>query len=246
MTLYWPRTPVPRVLPRRTSWPASCCSWRAVCSATCPSQVPSLSRSRKPPRWPREHVCRATPGSASTRPSTKPGMVSDGWSSSEPRSMTRWIAGSYDHRLGPRYTLVCRIARSGCGLLICGSVLLGTVLELVGQVLLDEGQEPALGEVEASAGGQRVHHDPGDQQGCPVLGEVRVADRLGAVGDEHAAGPDHLELAAASNDRRGVLVDADAEQPWGTTHHGQQPGVSVALREVLVHHDVGEQPEAGR
>ena len=53
-----PRTPVPRVLPRRMSCPASCCSCSATCSATCPSQVPSLSRSRNPPRCPREQVCR--------------------------------------------------------------------------------------------------------------------------------------------------------------------------------------------
>ncbi len=48
-TWYWPGSPVPRVLPRPTSVPASRWSWRAMCSATCPTQVPSRSRSSKPP-----------------------------------------------------------------------------------------------------------------------------------------------------------------------------------------------------
>ena len=83
-----------RVLPRRMSWPTTCCRARATCSATWPSQVPSLSRSTNPPRRPREQECSRRPGSSETRLSVKPVSVLVGKSSSEPRSTTRWIAFS--------------------------------------------------------------------------------------------------------------------------------------------------------
>ena len=53
----------------------SCCRASATCSVTCPSQVPSLSRSTKPPRRPREHECSRSPGSIGRRWSVKPGSV---------------------------------------------------------------------------------------------------------------------------------------------------------------------------
>ena len=56
----WPLTA--RVLPRRMSWPTTCCSASAPCSATWPSQVPSWSRSTNPPRRPREQECSRRPG----------------------------------------------------------------------------------------------------------------------------------------------------------------------------------------
>ena len=68
-------------------------------------------------------------------------------------------------------------------------------------------------QVEPGPGGQRVHHDAGHQQRRTQLGHVRVAHRGRPVGHEHAAAADHLEQVPAAHDRRGVLVDADPEQP---------------------------------
>ena len=193
---------MPRVLPRRMSWPASCCSCSAVCSATWPSQVPSLSRSRKPPRWPREHECRARPGSASTRPSTKPGIVLLGWSSSEPRSTTRCIG----RLVGPQVRSAVDPRSAGSpgrvAALTCSLVLLGlAAADLVRQVLLVEVDQPALQQVEPGTRRQGVHDDAGHEQRRAELGDVRVADGAGPVGDEDAAGADDLEQAPAA-DRR--------------------------------------------
>ncbi len=56
------------------SWPTTCWSASATCSVTCPSQVPSLSRSTKPPRRPREHECSRRPGSSREQLVGEPGQ----------------------------------------------------------------------------------------------------------------------------------------------------------------------------
>src|SRR6266487_765614 len=93
--------------------PVSRCSSSAMCSATCPTHVPSANRSRNPPGRPSEQECSARPGSNSTSRSLNPGSVFVGQCSREPRSTSSRMAGSYDQKLGPRRIWVWTILRSG-------------------------------------------------------------------------------------------------------------------------------------
>ena len=86
---------------------------------------------------------------------------------------------------------------------------------------------------------------PDTSSGAPSSAMCASLTALGPVGDEDAAGADDLEQVPAADHGRGVLVDAEAEQPRRAGHQRQQPAVPVALREVLVDDHVRQQAEAG-
>ena len=72
---------------------------------------------------------------------------------------------------------------------------------------------------------------------------VRVG--AGTVDDRDAPAADDLEHLVGPDDARGVLVDADAEQRRVLGDDGQQASESVALLEVLVDDDAGQDAEPG-
>ena len=125
-------------------------------------------------------------------------------------------------------------------------VLLGLVLQLVGEVASTKATSRALGEVEAGPGRQGVHDHAGDQQRRAVLGQVRVADRTGSRRRRTRSPCPPPRAHGPPDDRGGVLVDAEPEQAGRPRDQGEQPAVPVALPEVLVDDDVGQQAEAGR
>ena len=104
-------------------------------------------------------------------------------------------------------------------------------------VVLLERDEATFPQVEPGARGQGVDDRAGDQQRCAVLGERRVGDDRGAVGDEDAAGADDLEQPPAADHGSGVLVDADTEQAGRAGDEREQPAVARALPEMLVDDD---------
>ena len=164
-----------------------------MCSATCPSHVPSLSRSPNPPRRPSEHECSAMPGSISSRPSTKPGIVFDGQSSSAPRSTSSRIARvvgpvvrtaehlRLDHlevgreRTLVRGRLVLRppAVRSRAGPAVAHS-------EASRSTPGASASSARAAQVEPGAVGQRVHHRARDHDRPVALGLVGVGLRRGS------------------------------------------------------------------
>ena len=61
------------------------------------------------------------------------------------------------------------------------------------EVVLDEADEGGVGEVEARAGWEGVHHRPGDEQGGAAACLGRVGHRAAAVDDEDRAGAEDGE-----------------------------------------------------
>ena len=105
--------------------------------------------------------------------------------------------------------------------------------------------ELALAQVEPVAGRQRVEGDAGDHDRPMPLHLVGIGVDVGRVEDGDRSLAEHLEDALRAHERRGVLVDADAEQRRGLRDERQQASESVALLEVLVDEHAGQQPEAG-
>ena len=103
----------------------------------------------------------------------------------------------------------------------------------------------SLPDVEPIARGKRVERDARDHDRSVALDLVGVGLDVRRVDDGDRALPEHLEDALRADERRRVLVDADAEQGRGLRHQRQQPPEAVALLEVLVDQHARQQPEPG-
>ena len=122
-----------------------------------------------------------------------------------------------------------------------GRVLLALDLGLdhrVGVALHERGQRRRV-QVERSAGGQRVHHGPGDQQRARRGGpRGRRSPRRGRRRRTPPRCPSTVSRVPVGDLGGRVLVDAHAEQVGRGRHERQQPAVAGPLVEVLVDDDV--------
>ena len=80
---------------------------------------------------------------------------------------------------------------------------------------------------------------------CALTSQASVSE-CGAVDDRDAAPADDLQHAIRPDHAGRVLVDADAEQGRVLGDDRQQPAKAIALLEVLVDDDAGQDAQAGR
>ena len=78
------------------------------------------------------------------------------------------------------------------------------------------GDPAAMPEVEAVAGRQRVEHDAADHDRPVAVDLPGVGLGRGAVDDRDAPPADDLHDPIRADDAGRVLVDAEAEQRWGS------------------------------
>ena len=103
---------VSRVRPKPVSMPANVCISSAICSITCPIQVPRSMREKKPPRVPSEQRWSIIVGNMASIRSRKPSILLVGNCSISCKSSRIWInfLRCTLHILGPRSACIFKIS----------------------------------------------------------------------------------------------------------------------------------------